>query len=54
MNIAIITDTHFGARNDNINFSEYFYRFYEEQFFPYLKENNIKTCLHLGDILDRR
>ena len=54
MNIAIITDTHFGARNDNTNFSEYFYRFYEEQFFPYLKDNNIKTCLHLGDIMDRR
>ena len=41
MNIAIIGDTHFGARNDNVNFSEYFYKFYEEQFFPYLKENNI-------------
>ena len=22
--------------------------------FPYLKENNIKHCLHLGDIMDRR
>ena len=54
MNIAIITDTHFGARNDNINFSNYFYRFFDEQFFPYLKENNIKHCLHLGDIMDRR
>jgi metallophosphoesterase superfamily enzyme len=54
MNIAIIGDTHFGARNDNVNFSEYFYKFYEEQFFPYLKENNIKHCIHLGDIMDRR
>ena len=54
MNIAIITDTHFGARNDNINFSDYFYKFYDEQFFPYLKDNNIKHCLHLGDIMDRR
>ena len=36
MNVAIITDTHFGARNDNINFSEYFYKFYDEQFFPCL------------------
>ena len=54
MKIAIITDTHFGARNDNNNFNEYFYKFYEEQFFPYLKEHNIKDCLHLGDIMDRR
>jgi len=54
LKIAIITDTHFGARNDNNNFNEYFYRFYEEQFFPYLKEHNIKDCIHLGDIMDRR
>ncbi len=54
MRVAIITDTHFGARNDNQNFSEYFFKFYEEHFFPYLKENNITHCLHLGDIMDRR
>jgi len=54
MKIALITDTHFGARNDNTNFNEYFYKFYEEQFFPYLKENNITHCIHLGDIMDRR
>ena len=54
MKIALITDTHFGARNDNTNFNEYFYKFYEEHFFPYLKENNITHCIHLGDIMDRR
>ena len=54
MKIAIITDTHFGARNDNMNFNEYFFKFYEEQFFPYLKEHNIKHCIHMGDIMDRR
>ena len=48
MKIVIITDTHFGARNDNNNFNEYFYKFYEEQFFPYLKENNIK--LYWSDV----
>ena len=54
MKIALITDTHFGARNDNVNFNEYFYQFYEGVFFPYLQQNNIKTCIHLGDCFDRR
>ena len=54
MKIAIITDTHFGARNDSVQFDEYFYQFYEGQFFPYLQKHNIKTVLHLGDVLDRR
>ena len=54
MKIALITDTHFGARNDNLNFNEYFYDFYEGVFFPYLQQNNIKHCIHLGDLMDRR
>ena len=54
MKIALITDTHFGARNDNVNFNEYFYQFYEGVFFPYLQQNNIKHCIHLGDCFDRR
>ena len=54
MKIALITDTHFGARNDNLAFNEYFYEFYEKQFFPYLKEHKIKHCVHLGDVMDRR
>ena len=54
MKIAIITDTHFGARNDNVNFNDYFYNFYEGQFFPYLQQNNIKNVIHLGDVMDRR
>ena len=54
MKIAIINDTHFGARNDNSHFNEYFYQFYEGVFFPYLAQNNITTCIHLGDLMDRR
>ena len=54
MKVAIITDTHFGARNDNQNFSDYFFKFYENIFFPYLKENNISYCVHMGDVMDRR
>ena len=54
MKIALITDTHFGARNDNPAYANYFFKFYNNVFFPYLKEHNIKTCIHLGDIVDRR
>lgn len=54
MKVAIITDTHCGAGNDNQCFNEFFLRFYEEIFFPYLKQHNIKTVLHLGDTFDRR
>ena len=54
MKVALITDTHFGARNDNQNFNEYFFQFYENQFFPYLKEHNITDVIHLGDVMDRR
>ena len=54
MKVAIINDTHFGARNDNQNFNEYFYKFYENIFFPTLKERGIKTCVHMGDVVDRR
>jgi len=54
LKIALITDTHFGARNDNSNFNDYFFEFYEKQFFPYLEENNITDVIHLGDVMDRR
>ena len=54
MKVAIITDTHFGARNDNLNFNEYFFKFYENIFFPTLKERGITTCVHMGDVVDRR
>ena len=54
MKIALLNDTHFGARNDSPAFLDYFMRFYNEIFFPYCKENNIKTLIHLGDVVDRR
>ena len=54
MKLALITDTHFGARNDSAHFDAFFKRFYTEVFFPYLDEHQIKTVIHLGDIFDRR
>jgi len=52
--IALVTDTHFGARNDSVQFNDYFFRFWEEIFFPYLEQHQIKTIVHLGDMFDRR
>lgn len=52
--VALITDTHFGARGDHAAFADYFNKFYYNIFFPYLEEHNIKQCIHLGDIVDRR
>lgn len=54
MKIALLTDTHFGARNDSRNFDDFFKKFYEEVFFPYITEHEIKTVFHLGDVFDRR
>ena len=54
MKIALVTDTHFGARNDNQNVNDYFYKFYDNIFFPELEKRGITTCVHLGDVVDRR
>ena len=54
MNVAIITDQHFGARNDSQAFLDFYEKFYDNTFFPTLEENEIKTVLILGDTFDRR
>ena len=54
MKIAIITDQHFGARNDSIHFLDYYEKFYRDTFFPTLDNNGITNLLILGDTFDRR
>ena len=54
MKIALLNDTHFGVRNDSMIFDDFLHKFYEEVFFPYLEKHNIKTLIHLGDVVDRR
>lgn len=54
MKIAILNDTHAGIRNSSDIFMDYQERFYNEVFFPYLLENDIKHILHLGDYYDNR
>jgi len=54
MKVAIITDQHFGARNDSIAFLDFFQKFYDNTFFPIIDEQGIDTVLILGDTFDRR
>jgi DNA repair exonuclease SbcCD nuclease subunit len=54
MNIGLITDTHFSFKKANQLFHDYFAKFYNDIFFPKLKELNIKTVVHLGDAFDNR
>lgn len=54
MKVALITDTHWGVRNDSQVFLEYYKKFYTECFFDYLDKHDIKSIIHLGDIVDRR
>ena len=54
MKIAVITDTHWGVRNDNIAFHDNSKYFLDNVFFPTLLRDGISTVLHLGDLVDRR
>ena len=54
MKIALVTDLHFGARNDSLKVAAHQKKFYDDTFFPYLKEHNIKDVIDLGDTFDRR
>ena len=54
MKIALITDTHWGIRNDNKAFLDNNKKFLDNTFFPYLEKNGINNVVHLGDLVDRR
>ncbi len=54
MKIALLNDSHWGARGDSQLFLDYFMSFFEKVFFPYLKEHDITTIIHAGDFMDRR
>ena len=54
MKVAIITDTHYGARKGSKHLHDYFEMFYRDVFFPSLEEHKIDTVIHMGDIFDSR
>ena len=46
MKLAIITDTHYGARKGSKLFHDYFEKFYDDVFFPTLDKEGIDTVIH--------
>jgi DNA repair exonuclease SbcCD nuclease subunit len=54
MKVAIITDTHYGARKNSKLFHDYFKKFYDNVFFPTIDQKGIKTIVHMGDAFDSR
>ena len=54
MKICLLTDTHWGCRNDNQYFYDFQKKFLDNIFFPYLKKEGIEQIVHLGDLVDNR
>jgi len=52
--VAIISDTHWGVRGDNLAFLNNNKKFLDNIFFPIIKTENIDTVIHLGDLVDKR
>ena len=54
MKILLITDQHFGVRNDNQHFINHYRKFYSKVVIPFIKASGIKEIISLGDAFDRR
>jgi DNA repair exonuclease SbcCD nuclease subunit len=54
MRVAIITDLHWGVRNNNQFFLDRQIDFYYGFFFPYLREQQIEDVWILGDVFENR
>lgn len=52
--VAVLCDTHFGARGDSPVLHASMAKFYANVFFPTLDAHGIRTVLHGGDYTDRR
>jgi DNA repair exonuclease SbcCD nuclease subunit len=54
MLIPILGDTHFGARGNSQFFLDNAIDFFENVFFPYMVENELKTFIQVGDLMESR
>ena len=54
MKILLITDQHFGVRNDNTFYTKLYQKFYNNVVIPYIDREGITQVIALGDTFDRR
>lgn len=54
MKLLLITDTHFGVKQNSITWLNYQVSFLEQTVIPLLKKNPGTTIIHLGDVFDSR
>ncbi len=54
MKILLITDQHFGVRNDNQHFISHYKKFYNQLVVPFIKASKISMVIALGDTFDKR
>jgi hypothetical protein len=54
MKVLLITDQHFGVRNDSQIYVSYYQKFYNNVVIPFIQKSKIKNVICLGDTFDRR
>jgi len=54
MKVAILSDSHWGARKGSKYLHDYFELFYKNIFFPALEEHRVESVIHMGDAFDSR
>jgi hypothetical protein len=52
--VALLADSHWGVRNDNMAMIEMNKKFLDHVFFPELDKRKIERIYHLGDLVDKR
>ena len=54
MKVLLITDQHFGVRNDNQVFIDKYRKFYSKVVIPFIDKHGITEVIALGDTFDKR
>ena len=54
MKIPVVNDLHWGFKTGSPQFREYFVKFFETVFFPYIDKHGFKEIIFAGDFFDNR